>query len=296
MIQVLNDFFIWNISLWKLYCGSPGRGKLDIPSSRIADVLLQAQSHNNVTSLPLKLGSGPRWERTQTLSQWCYGRVLETERCYFSLNILGTGHSWFYTELWFPQKLDAFYENKYVQSKSQHPTKQQAKKSLAHIEVFNLPPVESLSAHIWCSINPQLIWTQAASVAVGQAQTFPYSSGDQMFWWLKPGLREQLHNTQRGVIPRDRFPSQSRFENLLLLSSLFKLRSALLSHHYGWCNSLSICVVNQVFYIACIKKRNHCFAVEGVLTQVLLAVQYIGYYLKRSHKHSKAAINNSTRV
>jgi len=55
------------------------------------------------------------------------------------------------------------------------------------------------------------------------------------------------------------------------------------------------CVANQVFDMVCTEKSSCCFAGEGILTQVVLAFQHIGHYLKRSHKH-KAAINNSTSI
>lgn len=72
-----------------------------------------------------------------------------------------------------------------------------------------------------------------------------------------------------------------------------------------WCFAVPSSGLMQVFKNLCCEpsllhglhlKKQHCFAVEGVLTQVLLAVQYIDRNLKRSHKHNKAAINSSTRV
>lgn len=147
-----------------------------------------------------------------------------------------------------------------------------------------------------CSINLQLIWMQAASGVIGHAQTFTYLSRDQMFWWLKAGLREQLRNAQRGYIPHNRSPSQSWFENFLLLTCLFKSCTVL---------CYPITSVMELFKNLCCKpgllrglywKKKSLLFMESVLTEVLFPSQYIGHYLKRSHKHYKASINNSTRV
>lgn len=128
---------------------------------------------------------------------------------------------------------------------------------LAHTEAFNLPPVESPSVCTWHSINLQLIQTQAASVTVKPSSDFSiFIRGSDVLVaqtrteggapWYLDGLCTlwQVSFSK----PNWEFPApQQAFQTM---------HGASLSHHYGWCNSLRTCVVNQSFTWSVLKMKS----------------------------------------